>query len=173
MKKDRKGYEVKNVKTFKGMEGAGGYSCTLYKDGKRIAECIDDDSGGEIMVRYFDFNVPKIEMERVNFRGDKFTYKATPEEKAFLEYIISLGSYECLGSEFNYCEHTVIDEMVNEFLDNKRFKQQCKKKTLFSLKSDEEGQHWVLDAPYEERVRIHLLEKHGDNLDEIINMRFL
>ena len=37
-KVDTGGYELKNVKTFRGMEGCGGFTATLYKDGKKIGE---------------------------------------------------------------------------------------------------------------------------------------
>ena len=39
------GYSIKNVKLFKGMEGYG-MSCSLYKNGKKVADYTDDGNGG-------------------------------------------------------------------------------------------------------------------------------
>ena len=43
--------EVKNIKTFKGMDGVG-LNATLYFDGKRVCEVIDEGSGGEPYYRW-------------------------------------------------------------------------------------------------------------------------
>ena len=43
----RNKYAISNLKTFNGREGVG-YSCTLLKGCKCIAECIDDARGGGI-----------------------------------------------------------------------------------------------------------------------------
>jgi len=45
--------EVRGVKTFKGMEG-GGYNATVYAAGKKVAELIDDATGGPLMVHVVD-----------------------------------------------------------------------------------------------------------------------
>jgi len=42
-------YTIKKLKTFKGMEGMGGFNLDLCRKGKKIAECINDDTGGDTM----------------------------------------------------------------------------------------------------------------------------
>lgn len=49
-------YALKNVKTFKGMEGCGGFNASLYKDGKKVADVVDDDSGGPILFHFTERN---------------------------------------------------------------------------------------------------------------------
>lgn len=46
-------YTVGKIKTFNGMEGRG-FNAVIYFDGKRIAEAIDDASGGPLYLRFDD-----------------------------------------------------------------------------------------------------------------------
>ena len=46
-------YTIGKIKTFSGMQGYG-YNAILYCDGKRIADAIDDASGGPLNLRFND-----------------------------------------------------------------------------------------------------------------------
>lgn len=48
-------YALRGIKTFKGMEGIG-LNATLYRDGKRVCEIIDEANGGEWHWNWFDFS---------------------------------------------------------------------------------------------------------------------
>ena len=145
-------YEVKNVKSFEGMEGYG-FNCSLYKDGKRIGTVLDDANGGS----YY-------------YMLDK------GEEEALRDYCKALPmvtyDFEDTGELHHVFDDSFISDLVEEYENNARIKRLCRTKTLYSLKTDEEGTFWTIKAKYSERVRDHLTAKHGDNLTEIINERF-
>jgi len=53
-------YTIKKLKTFKGMEGMGGFNLDLCRKGKKIAECINDDTGGDTMFYFINRDEEKI-----------------------------------------------------------------------------------------------------------------
>lgn len=166
--KDRNGYAVKGVKQ---MEGRDGYmlNCSLYKDGKKVATVIDDGNGGCLDIHFLDYKAPRVEVSGINYMDEPFNYKGTPEEKAFQDYVNTLPTYDTEWSKNQHPDQEhVINEMVDEYENLKRFKRACKKKTLFRLKGDEDS-YYTIKYPYCEKVRKHLETKYGDKLDSIIN----
>lgn len=84
-------YTVKNVKSFLGREGMG-YSCSLYKDGKKIGTVTETADGGDVDL-YLDSK--ELEQELIDYAGT-FTfpsydgteqYPQTPQ--IFLEGLVS------------------------------------------------------------------------------------
>ena len=93
----------------------------------------------------------------------------TKETKDYLEKKYGDKLVKILNKEF-------VDEGDAEALAKKKaeqkIKRQCKTKTLFKLKGDEEGRYWVFPRPYSPQVRVAIEGKYGDNLVEIINERY-
>ena len=46
-------YGVKAIKTFRGHDGYG-YSCSLTRNGKKVAEVLDDGWGGGLQISWVD-----------------------------------------------------------------------------------------------------------------------
>jgi len=146
-------WSVKSVKTGPGHD-APSMSCSLYKDGKRVATVWDDSWGG----------------------GFQFTWVKGQEavEKEFDAYA---KSFTCScssldGKSLQYNMDIVVDELVNRFEEDKTYKRQCKTKTLYSLECDDKGQYWILSNKFDEKCKAHLVKKYGKKLKEIINERF-
>ncbi len=157
-------YHVKNVKTFKGMDG-GGFNCSLYKDGKKIAECIDSGCGGEVMFHWMDFKAPKIKRDIPNIyvEGKISHVSFTPEENEFHQ-VCARETFEILGKIFPKTPDVKVEELINEFENTKRLKRMCKTKTLFRVKSKsyQDGEWMVLKIPFTPKVKEHIITKYGN-----------
>ena len=159
-------YEVKGVKTFRGMEGYG-FNASLYRDGKKVALVIDEGNGGDYNFEWFDFKLPRVEAT-INGLDGELKVKVTPEESIFLQYVkenTDASDYE--GAD------TVVARLVDKFEENKKLKQYCKKKTLFRLKSDPDDGSWRTCGGTTEKTREFITAKYGDQVAEIANDRFI
>ena len=150
------GYEAKNIKTFMGMD-VPGFNCTLYRDGKRIAEVIEDGSGGEAYFRWL------IDGEEVKLKElvDSF-----PEEP------FDYPGHE--GETIKYTYDVYVEIMVNASIDERWWRRKCTGAFLFRLEGDTAEQYREIKAPPSdhERIRGILKDKYGDKLVEVINDRF-
>lgn len=64
-------------------------------------------------------------------------------------------------------------DMLQKWDVEKQYKRWCKKSVCFRLKGDKEGSYRTIDLKYGlERIVAHLKQKHGDQLEEILNDRF-
>lgn len=161
-------YSVKNVKTFRGMEGYG-FNATLYRDNKRVAHVDDEGNGGCYRYHWFDYEKPRVEVTYKTYDGKDWTRKATPEEAKFIEYLKSEGK----DGEIEF-EDCFVGELVDDYENNKRFKRYCKKETVFRLYGDDEGAWRTLKVPYSDpRAEKYLKDKYGDKIEEIMNKRFM
>ena len=152
-------YSVKNVKTFKGMEECGGFNADLYRGKKKIAFCIDEDCGGEVLIRWID----KAEIEPLQAH-----VKSLPRRES--EYFPE-------GCEID--EGDFVWDLVNEVLyqkDVKRMVNKAKKeiqsKWLFLLKDDKEGTYRVINKAPGQSVPLlqeHLDKKYGNGNYTLIN----
>ena len=115
MIKDKQGYEVKGVKSFRGMEW-NGFNATLYRNGKKVAFCLDSGDGGEVNFDWVDW--------------DKRKDWKTPESEAFDKFAKAQGKYNCQGYEGSHNAQTVIGELVGEYEERKRFKSMLNRKIL-------------------------------------------
>jgi hypothetical protein len=146
----KKDYQIKNVKSFMGMDFPG-YNLSLYKGKTKIAEVINDGSGGMTEFRYTNQEV----------------------KKEFETMLKSLPEYDD-----DFGEKSVIDEevfvyiLLNEYEIEKKLKRECKKKTLYRLKGDATDQYRFVKFEFTPKVKEYLIKKYGDNLIEIANERF-
>ncbi len=146
------GYSVRNVKTFRGMEG-GGFNATLYRDGHRIAFVIDDATGGDMRIQWAD----------ARSRG--------AEEKRLLEFLKTLPKERGEDTEYDVTPDIFLDALVNQAQAEKRLKRLFEKETLFRLKSDPtDDDKWrVINTCFSPGVKAAFVKRYGDRLGEILN----
>lgn len=151
-------YTVKNVQTFNTPDG-GGYNCTLYRKGKRVATCHQAGHGGSVNV-YFEGEGREARLK---------------EQKLFLDHLATLPEQE-LGPEFpeggtfSVDADMFIAEIVDREVERRWFRRNCKNKVLFRIKGDKPGTWRTIASPWSERVEAHLKAKHGDQLEEVANL---
>ena len=132
-------YSIKNVKTFNGMEGMGGFNLQLYKNSIRLGEVINDDCGGCHI-----FHIPVNELKALTEHAKTVTGKDFEPEDSF------------------------VSKMVDDFLNIKRFKKIAKKQTLFRKKDTEKGSWLTLNKPYNQEMKDYIVKKYND-VEAILN----
>ena len=145
--------ELKKIKIHNDMsDETTAFSAELWLDGKKAFFIKNDGCGGS---HYYDRIVGcGFEFEDLNkYAKDKY-----PSE------------------EFEVVDH-MIDEMINDYEENKQLKGWCKRKLVFRLKGDAKGIYntvpMLTPFNYSKELGIAHTKKYGDLLEEIINERFL
>jgi len=164
-------YTVKNVKTFRGMEGTG-YECMLYRDGKCVATVTDTADGGDVNIYWKDARKPRIEVACTNYKDEPWTRKCTPEEAIFVAHLETLPKEKGYGMELKVSDGMFIERLVSAFEEEKQVRRWCKSKTVFKLKGDAEGSYRTVKAPYGPKVKAFIMDQYGDKVVEILNERF-
>jgi len=149
-------YEVKNVKTFTGREGHG-WSCSLYANGKRLGDVTDTASGGPV-----NFYIEKGELVLLGMHCALLPKRPWGFEGDDLD-----------PEGCKVDPDIFVSDLVGDFIENKDMKRKCKTRTVFTLKDGDPKDIWLMKSIFSERVKKHLQDKHGDNLKEIINERFV
>jgi len=148
-------YTIKKLKTFKGMEGMGGFNLDLCRNGKKIAECINDDTGGDTM----------------------FYFINRDEEKIFDNYVKSLPPYEYDGETYSTDWNIYVENLVNAALEERLFKRLCKKYVCYELHGDKPGRYYRygtgknLKENYNSYVAT-LKKEHGEKIAVIYNEKY-
>lgn len=150
-------YTVKNIKTFRGMEGTG-FNANLYRGNKKVAFVIDDAQGGELRYEWEDYKAERVRIYGKNYAGEEFTYKGTPEEKLLVEYAASLPGLKHGGIEIPCSPDLLIEELINKAENRKHLKKLSKTKTLFKYEHDKDGQWRVYNKPFDVNI-IEALKK--------------
>jgi hypothetical protein len=161
-------YEVRNVKTFMGMDSHG-YNATLYRDGVKVAFVIEDGNGGESEIQWFDHQAPKVEVQWTDYTGKPLSIRCTPEEAKLYEFIRGKTWDSEVSGKFQMNIGMFVSELVDEFENAKRFKRICKDKTLFRIKGDKADVWRTIKAAFSKRVKDFIVGKYGDQVDEILN----
>ena len=149
---DKDSYTIKGLKTFRGREVTG-FNATLCKDGKAIAECINDGCGGETLFRFFD--------------GEP--------ETAFRDYVTTLPKVRFDDIEVPLDGDLFLDGLVNQELLRRTISKRCKKAICFRLKGDGPGAYSEIrfnDYADYDTLKKHIQKQHGDSLEVIYNEQF-
>lgn len=146
-------YTVKNVKTMQGMEGIA-YSCTLYRDGIKIAECIQDGRGGNTNIRFLNRD----------------------EEKKLDAHCATLPPCPPFypgDKPMPMDADMFIAGLVDQIEVNKQLKRWCKTKTVYRIpgRQYKEGEYEVSKTSYSPKVKDFLVGKYGNV--EILNEQFV
>jgi hypothetical protein len=145
---------IKNLKMHQTQDGHA-FTCTCYIDGEKAFTVEQDGWGGENF--YFPIKP-----------GDLKLLDAVQEHAKTLPPVVNP-----FGDPLPCNLDLWLEEVINQYLEDKEFKRKCKKKTLFRLKADKEGTYWTSNEPYSTAYADHLRRKYGDALVEIINERYL
>lgn len=163
-------YEVKNLKTFMGMD-CPGYNATIYRDGVKVAFVIEEGNGGPLNIRWADEAAGRVDIPWFNYKDEPMTYRATKEEALMMESIRG-QTWDCNGKMIQKDLDIYIGELVNEMENTKRFKRICKTKTLFRLKGDSKEEWRTFNVPFSKRLKDHMVTKYGNKIEEILNETF-
>ncbi len=159
-------YNVKNVKTWDGMDG-GGMTCILCKDKQQIATCLDEGNGGEMIFRWFDHTATKQPMQ-IQMYGSTRNVQMTPNEAEFYRYVTSLPPVD-MGYGLGLSSISM-DMFVARLCDEKasqaRLKKLCRTKTLAHLpnKQYQDGEWDVFKAKFNELVKNAITSRYGDGV---------
>lgn len=157
-------YSVKNLKTWNGREGYG-WQCSLYRDGKRVAEVTDHGNGGDIDFNWFDFKEPRVDGKYEHWKEGIRERKMTPEEKIYFEFCLSLPKKKNEWSDEmeNVSPDSYAAGLADDFELKKAFKRDLKSKLLFVA---EDGLRYV---SFKNKVDLnsdcivdHVAEKYPD-----------
>ena len=162
-------YTVKAVKTFRGHDGYG-YSCNLLKDGKKVAEVVEDGWGGGLQFHWKD-NKTTATVKTRTYDDKEHSFQGTVEESVFYEYVMSLPkipTHDELDTMFTSPD-IVIDDMVNDSIAFKKVASDMKKKITIQ---DTDGKFlvWKITSEHTaEIIKAHILKKYpsGKILNEL------
>jgi hypothetical protein len=149
-----KRFELKNIKTFRGMEVTG-INATLYENGKKLCNCDDSGDGGCL-----DFSEYAVQERLTNALKNLIG-----DVKFSAEYVTNT----------EYDAECFVNDLISEALENKEFKSKCKRNTLIITTDCKDGQFIIhKNLPFYPNTTRQLLEKkYGNKLVEIINERFV
>lgn len=148
-----KQFEIKNIRTFRGMEGYG-VNSTLYRNGKKLCNC--DDSGDGGCLDFSEYSVQeKLDKELAKFIG----------KVKFVDKDDSMTN--------DYDAETFVNDLLAIADENKQLKSKCKKNTLVVTTECKEGQFAQWNHLFTPEFKIHLQKHYGNKLVEIINERYL
>jgi hypothetical protein len=105
-------YSVAKVKTFRGREGEG-FNATLLRDGKAVALVMDEAQGGEYRFEWKD------------------GFRDTKEEKKLEAFIDERRTAVPAKDQDIYCADIFVGDLVNEFLNDRKFRRLCKANTVY------------------------------------------
>lgn len=145
-------YKVKNVKSFRGMEGDG-FNANLYLGSKKVAFVMDSAFGGD------------------------YTYEwvSKEDETVFGAFLLTLPLVDMseFGPEFepfNVTPDIFMGELVGKFEEEREKRGWCRKSIVYRLKGDAIGR-WRLVAK-RPGLEEAIVAKFGYSIEEILNKRF-
>lgn len=140
-------YTIKNLKTWNTHDG-GGYSCTLYCDGEKIALVLNEGVGGETQITTLDVNSPKVEIDGYyDEENDRhFRYWVTPNYAKLDAFCKTLPKWDCLGKMVHIDPSLYIEELISETQYQKKLTNAKKKGIVFKLKDYDKYTFGVLNT---------------------------
>ena len=150
--------ELKNVKVAHHMsEETTAFTATLYINGKKAAHVKNDGRGGDNHPWFLDREVEK------EFHA---FCASLPVEKDEWHIENNLEP-----SPMSY--DSFIGRLLEVWMEKDDWKKACRKGLVYLLKSKGSEIYYTTKAPYSAVLAKQVREKHGDDLMEIINERFL
>ena len=153
--------ELRKVKVYDGMSReTTAFNAELWIDGEMAAHVENDGGGGSHMVRYVDRNHGKSAYETA-FNAWTEAMPPTPADDDF-------GPLEMDAELW-------ISEEVERIAWEQQLKRRCSRNTLIRIEGDgtDEYRSFTPALKYTPEVGARLRAKHGANLIEIINERFI
>lgn len=127
-------YTLKSVKTFIGREGHG-FNAVLCRDGKPVADVLDDASGGPVDFHWRDFAAPRVEITVLMEKWpgaaalSPVSMRVTPEEAQLYTLTETLPPtvYPDDNLTIRMDPEGFVNELVNDHLEATRFRRLLKK----------------------------------------------
>lgn len=166
-------YSVKNIKTWNSREYGpkGAFSCTLYRDNKKVANVTEWGNGGPPDIMWLDKQ--KTTRSYPTHDGGTFTCTVTVEEKAFYEFVEKQMYYsEFLGKETSWSVDGYVCKLVGEYETEKQLRRWCKTKIVAITKGCKKDQYATYSMPFTKENKEAILKKENDII-EFVNERFL
>lgn len=161
-------YSVIAVKAIRGHDGQG-YSCTLTRNGKRVAYVLDDGWGGGLQIDWLDHNQKPVEFKFRDHKDEIATRKGSPEEALFYEHLMTLPMIDGFdGKKMHTNTDIYIDELANTVLMEKKIASDLKKNVVAVV--DGKVLNWKVKAPHTvETVIAYVNKKHPQAL--VLNLK--
>jgi hypothetical protein len=161
-------YTIKNLKTWNTHDG-GGYSCTLYCDGNKIALVLNEGVGGETQIMTLDDNSPKVEIDGYYDKeaNKQFRHWVTPNYAKLDAFCKTLPKWDCLGEMIHMDPSLFIEELISQANFDKKVANAKKRGTPFKLEGDDKYTFSVLNT-LDQKVVINYLEKNHPNKYQLI-----
>ena len=178
--------ELKAVKVYMGMsEGSTAFTATLYINGKKAAHVKNDGRGGDNYPRFLD---RALEEDFHSFCKSlpprQFRDTTSTNENGLTKCCEALTTFhdseECCKVCFkeimepyamNY--DSFIGDLLTEWMEKDDWKKACRKGLVYFLKSKGTDIYYTTKAPYSAILAKQVREKHGEDLLEIVNERFI
>lgn len=140
-------YTVKNSKSCRGRDGIA-YSCTLCRDGKKVAYVSNDGNGG---CTHFDW-ISKAEDELFE------NHAAT-----------KINQCHFSGEASPHTPESLIALMLDEQEEAKKIKRWSRTKTVFILHGRDSFS--FMSCPFNETVKNWVMNKYGDQVKQIYDQK--
>jgi hypothetical protein len=155
-------YTVGAVKTFRGHDG-NGFSCSLLKNKKKVAEVVDDGWGGGYQFHWVDHKTSALVNTRT-YDDKPHSFNGTVEESLFYTEIMKLPKLPAKDDmpEMFTNPDIFVGELVNELLLVKTIKADLKKKLTIKCK-DGELLTWKISTMHTvEILKDYAMKKHPE-----------
>ena len=178
--------ELKAVKVYVGMsEGTTAFTATLYINGKKAAHVKNDGRGGDNHAMFLD---RELETDFHEFCKSlpprQFPDTTSANENGLTKCCEALTTFhdseECckvcfkeIMEPYSVDYDSFIGDLLTEWMENDDWKKACRKGLVFLLKDGPPGAYRITNGKYSAILAEKIREKHGDNLLEIINERFI
>ncbi|MEI7436000.1 MAG: hypothetical protein WCL16_04230 [bacterium] len=164
-------YTVKAIKSFMGMD-CPGFNATLCMDGKKIAEVINDGSGGETRFNWEDRKALKVTIPWVDWKGNPTMACCTPEEAGLMEHIRGMRWEDLSGSQDltgQINPGVFVENLINDFKEQSRFRRFCRTSTLFRIKGDKPDEWRTIEQAFTPQIKALIVGKYGNQVESIMN----
>jgi len=146
MKKQNR-IQLKGLKTCNSQEGIA-FSANIYLDGKKLGQVLDAGNGGMIEYQLYDKEIKALQ--------------------AFANTLFEKGV-----DDKGHCGYSpkndMLDYLVNFLVDDsrnvKKFNRMSKTKTLFRVKGDKKDEFRILSSAYSPKVKAYLLKEFKDQIE--------
>ena len=149
-------YTVRNLKTFRSDDG-GGFSCILMKDGKRVAEIVNDGNGGCFKF-WWDDRQTVVDVKALTYDDKPHVYKGSPEEAALWATCMAIPQFESYGIMMSTNPDMFVEDLVGDLEVEKAVKRLLKHYTILD---GEAVLQWKNVTPAQHpKLREHIAAKY-------------
>jgi hypothetical protein len=161
-------YEMRDIKSINGGPEGSGFAGMIYVNGAKAFEVRDDGWGAPISIHPCGY-VCRAELEEFV----QIWLKSDPTGKRISAEWNEMPNMKDIEMSRASAVEIWIEEAINRAEEETRLKSMCKTSTLVLLKTSKPGEYLKYKLAYNPVVKAMLNRKHGAELVEIINERYL